>query len=80
MGQIPDRVTYMPVIGKNDATIKTQIARTRPNFRVFPSAFVEAKKTKYPITTKMVVGIRLKIKHIAVTAFLLNRTAAVFLI
>jgi hypothetical protein len=72
MGQIPDRVTYVPAIGKNDVTMKTQIARTRPNFRVVPSTFVDAKRTKYPITTKMVAGIRLKMKHIAVTSLLLN--------
>ena len=43
---------------------KIQMAKIRPNFLVVPSAFVDAKRTKYPTVVKIVAGIKLKKKHI----------------
>ena len=50
----------MPTIGKNEATTKTQIAKILPNVCIVPSALLEEKRTKYPITRKTVAGMKLK--------------------
>jgi hypothetical protein len=47
-----------------------QIARIRPNFLTLPSAFVDEKRTKYPITVNIVAGNKLKKKHIDYSSFL----------
>jgi hypothetical protein len=50
--------------------MKIQIARTWPNFFTFPSAFVDEKRTKYPITVNIVAGTKLKKKHMTFPLFL----------
>ena len=58
----------------NTAMMKIQIARICPNFFTFPSAFVDEKRTKYPITVNIVAGIKLKTKHIDYSPFLATTT------
>jgi hypothetical protein len=65
-------VKYAPIIMGNVATINIQIAKIRPNFSIVPSAFVDAKRTKYPTVVKTVAGIKLKKKHIGFAPSLLN--------
>jgi hypothetical protein len=58
------------IIG-NVARINIQIAKIFPNFFVVPSAFVEAKRTKYPTVARSVAGMKLKKKHIGSPPLLL---------
>jgi len=69
IGQFPERVKIAPPIGINTATMKTQIARILPNFRVGPSILLVEKRTKYPMTAKVVAGIKLIRKHISTPPF-----------
>lgn len=52
--------------------INIQMAKIRPNFIVGPSAFVDAKRTKYPTVMKTVAGIKLKKKHIGFPSFFVS--------
>jgi hypothetical protein len=52
--------------------INIQMAKICPNFFVFPSALVDAKRTKYPTVVKTVAGIRLKKKHIGFPSFVVK--------
>jgi hypothetical protein len=65
IGQSPASVTYAPPSGKSGARTNDQIANTWPNFRRPPSALVDANRTKNPIMSQTVAGIRLKKKHIS---------------
>ncbi|MFQ5790195.1 MAG: hypothetical protein ACE5JI_06915 [Acidobacteriota bacterium] len=53
--------------------MKTQIAKTRPSVFMLPSALLETTRTKNPRDKKTVAGKKLKMKHIALTPYLVAR-------
>ena len=58
-------VMYAPAIRMNPDITKAQMASHWPNLFTNPSAFVDEKRTKYPMTAHTVAGKKLKKKHIS---------------
>ncbi len=56
---------YAPAIRMKPDITKAQMASHRPKVFTNPSALVDEKKMKYPMTAQTVAGKKLKKKHIS---------------